>query len=57
MNKIICPSCDREIKVIPYGDGWLGMCCGKIIFNSKWPPSHSDTIDKKGQEFYVDSDC
>ncbi len=34
MNQIFCPQCEKEIKPIEYGNGWLWVCCGKVVHNS-----------------------
>ena len=34
MNKIICPLCAKEIKPVEYGNGWLWICCGKVVHNT-----------------------
>lgn len=37
MNQIFCPHCDKEIKPIEYGNGWLWVCCGKVVHNASRP--------------------
>jgi len=34
MTEIFCPLCAKEIKPIEYGNGWLWVCCGKVVHNS-----------------------
>jgi hypothetical protein len=34
MKKIICPLCAKEIKRVEYGNGWLWICCGKVVHNA-----------------------
>lgn len=37
---IICPHCGEEVKLIPFGGGWVGICCGKIVYNSRKLPEN-----------------
>jgi hypothetical protein len=46
LNQILCPHCSKEIKPIEYGNGWLWVCCGKVIHNS----SRLDASKKMGEE-------
>lgn len=48
MNQIFCPHCEKEIKPIEYGNGWLWVCCGKVVHNS----SRLDELKK----LYAESD-
>jgi ribosomal protein S27AE len=34
MNTIICPLCGRGVILVQFGDGWVGVCCNEIIYNS-----------------------
>jgi predicted amidophosphoribosyltransferase len=34
VNQIFCPQCAKEIKPIEYGNGWLWVCCGKVVHNA-----------------------
>jgi hypothetical protein len=38
MDVIICVFCGKEVKLIRFGDGWVGQCCDKIIYNNKELP-------------------
>jgi hypothetical protein len=46
VNQIICPRCNKEIKPIEYGNGWLWVCCGKVVHNS----SRLDESGRMGAE-------
>ena len=35
---MICPKCMKSVKVIPYGYGYIAICCGNLVYNSKEPP-------------------
>jgi predicted amidophosphoribosyltransferase len=54
VNQIFCPHCDKEIKPIEYGNGWLWVCCGKVVHNSSCldesrghAESDMQTVDKQ----------
>jgi len=34
VNQIFCPQCGKEIKPVEYGNGWLWVCCGKVVRNA-----------------------
>lgn len=36
---IICPHCNKSVTLVSYGGGWVGTCCGKILYNSQTLPS------------------
>jgi hypothetical protein len=38
MCKIICPHCSREVELVKYGDGWVGSCCDRLVYNASHPP-------------------
>lgn len=29
---VTCPKCDQEVKVIPFGDRFVAVCCNTIIY-------------------------
>jgi len=33
-----CPQCGKMVQIIPYSDGYIATCCGKIIYNAKTMP-------------------
>jgi hypothetical protein len=35
---IVCPYCNKEVKLINYGRGWVGSCCNRIVYNSQKLP-------------------
>ena len=38
LAKVICPFCSCSVDIMRFGDGWVGICCDKIIFNSELLP-------------------
>ncbi len=34
INIIACPYCGKDVKLISFGSGWVGTCCGKVVYNS-----------------------
>jgi hypothetical protein len=37
-DKVTCTTCFRSVNVVKYGYGWIGICCGEIVYNSAMPP-------------------
>jgi hypothetical protein len=37
-TKVSCPVCSRSVNIEKYGYGWIGVCCGEIVYNSAMPP-------------------
>ncbi|MCX5812837.1 MAG: hypothetical protein NT178_09885 [Proteobacteria bacterium] len=38
---ITCPYCSRNVTLVSYGDGWVGTCCDRVVFNNnQLPPDH-----------------
>ncbi len=35
---IVCPYCGTSVTLISFGTGWVGTCCGKVVYNSKRLP-------------------
>ncbi len=33
-DKIFCPLCKKEVSLIDFGEGWVGVCCGKLVYSS-----------------------
>ena len=38
MHTIRCPFCEKEVELVSFGGGWVGLCCGRIVYNSKRLP-------------------
>ena len=36
--KVICPFCSCLVQVKKFGNGWVGLCCREIIYNSDQLP-------------------
>jgi hypothetical protein len=36
---VICPVCSCPVDIRRYGEGWIGICCNKVCYNSDRPPS------------------
>jgi len=34
----LCPSCGKKIDLLRFGNGWVGRCCGQIVYNSDGLP-------------------
>jgi len=32
--KVICPVCSNFVNIKKFGNGWLGLCCREIVYNS-----------------------
>jgi len=39
-ENIICPFCSCPVNIIPFGFGWIGICCNEIAYSSKRPPTN-----------------
>jgi hypothetical protein len=37
-DMVTCTTCFRSVNVKKYGYGWIGICCGEIVYNSAMPP-------------------
>ncbi|MBA4418781.1 MAG: hypothetical protein C0392_12865 [Syntrophus sp. (in: bacteria)] len=37
---IKCPYCGKKVKPIQYGNGWIGLCCDNIVYNSPNLPEY-----------------
>jgi len=33
-----CPKCGKDVRIIPYGYGYVASCCGKVLYNAKTLP-------------------
>jgi hypothetical protein len=33
-----CPFCGKSVKLMQLGEGWVGMCCKQIVYNSRMLP-------------------
>jgi len=31
---IVCYLCKREVEIMSFGNGFLGICCNKVMYNS-----------------------
>ena len=38
MDTIKCAFCGNKVKLIRFGDGWVGECCDRIAYNSRKLP-------------------
>jgi len=36
--KVICPFCSCPVQIKKFGNGWVGLCCREIIYNSDQLP-------------------
>jgi hypothetical protein len=30
---IICPCCGKRVKLIEFGNGYMAICCDRVIYN------------------------
>ncbi len=35
---IICDICAREVEIISFGTGYVGVCCNKVFYNDEYRP-------------------
>ncbi len=35
-----CPKCGKEIRLVRFGNAWIGMCGAEIVYNSPELPPH-----------------
>ncbi|GEM_PF-181473 len=40
---IACPKCNKRVQLIPYGCGWIGVCCAGVLYNSEDLPRRRRT--------------
>ncbi|MCX5810214.1 MAG: hypothetical protein NTX36_12735 [Proteobacteria bacterium] len=41
VETITCPHCSKSVKLVRYGNGWVGTCCDRVVYNSQTlPPYH-----------------
>lgn len=38
MNTITCPHCSKEVGLVFFGNGWVGVCCDRIVYNKSELP-------------------
>ena len=51
MTAIKCRFCGRKARIIPFGEGYVAVCCGRIIYNSyKLPQQDKNLPVRKGTE-------
>ncbi len=34
MNTIKCPFCNKTVALVFFGNGWVGTCCDRVLYNS-----------------------
>jgi hypothetical protein len=39
-DTIVCPHCNKEVRLIRYGGGWVGSCCNRVVYNSQTLPDY-----------------
>jgi hypothetical protein len=50
MNRVKCPDCGKEAKIIPFGHGLLAVCCGKIIYREDKNTRYKNIPEKTQSE-------
>ena len=48
--RVVCPECNKMVRVIPFGEGWVGICCNKVVYNGKTPPDGRFSSSITGSE-------
>ena len=48
MDTIKCPYCGKEVKPVRYGSRWVGICCGRIVYNYTTIICQTDKKQKEG---------
>ncbi len=47
MDGLRCPICGKEVHLISFGSGWVGVCCNKLVYNRReFPFQNSTTGDE-----------
>lgn len=36
---IACPHCHDNVKLLPFGGGWVGVCCNRLVYNKRTLPN------------------
>jgi len=36
---ILCPHCGNSVTLVSFGGGWVGTCCGRIVYNKNTLPT------------------
>lgn len=36
---ILCPYCGNSVTLVPFGNGWVGTCCGRVVYNKNTLPA------------------
>jgi hypothetical protein len=36
---ITCPHCHHKVKLLPFGGGWVGVCCNQLVYNKRNLPN------------------
>jgi hypothetical protein len=52
-TNVICPFCSCPVDIKRFGEGWLGICCNKVCYNSDRPPSVKRTESAKPTKISV----
>jgi hypothetical protein len=47
MIRTKCSKCGKEVVPIRFGAGWVGGCCGKVLYNSKTLPQTDEEYTEK----------
>ena len=57
MPRMTCPICKKDVELILYGNGWIGVCCEKLIYNAVHPPqAGQNKIDLSSAPWRTNSD-
>lgn len=36
--EVVCPFCSCPVNIKKFGNGWVGICCREVIYNSAQSP-------------------
>jgi uncharacterized paraquat-inducible protein A len=50
MATVKCPNCGREVNIISFGYGYMAICCGMILYDSKDEPPKAEKKEEKKKE-------
>jgi hypothetical protein len=46
MSLIICPLCSKEVNIVAFGVGWIGLCCGTLSTIQR----ATDSVETNGKD-------
>ncbi|HUH67299.1 MAG TPA: hypothetical protein VLZ07_12785 [Syntrophales bacterium] len=49
MAAIFCHICKKEVELVIFGNGLVGTCCNRVMYNSEDKPRFATEGKKKGR--------